>query len=229
LLTSEGATTIPTGCGIAAPASRYASPDLKTLCLYSLLTAAQYLVLDPTGNTDAIKQAIQARAPRRLSPISVPAGVTHDVFHKLPAELKQMVMGYLRPEEAQALITASWTMYLGTANHGFWRLYALRELPWLFELAALAGEGARLDYKDICFWMDEASTLDDPGRADMFLSLVNRRRLWEDWEGLGRAYERVEEYASSFQAVYGAAGVGPLEWMRESLDKGEKLLGEEEE
>jgi hypothetical protein len=109
LRTSEGATTIPTGSGPAAPASRYACPDLKSpRC--SLLTAPQYLVLDPTGNTDAIKQAIRTRGLRRPRPVSVPAGVAPEVFNMLPTELQQEVMKYLRPKEAQALITASWTM-----------------------------------------------------------------------------------------------------------------------
>ncbi|KAH6683546.1 hypothetical protein F5X68DRAFT_233602 [Plectosphaerella plurivora] len=150
----------------------------------------EYLVLDPMGPTDFfIEKIIRKRPAPGTSGFlhRTPQRTSSDIFSLLPHELKFLILENLRPTDAYSLTTASRAMLSGTSRPIFWKQYALRHLPWLFELRPIArkDEQCKYDYRDLSNWADNMSQLNDPKRTDRYLFLVNRRRLWESWHGLG--------------------------------------------
>lgn len=106
--------------------------------------------------------------------------VRHDSFGRFPVEIAHSICPYLSGDSMKALLQASFEVSVATHHNSFWKLFIKSDMPWFWEIHRLVKNDklpGYLNYKGFHLWLDHVST-PKFGKADNFLGVANRRRIW---------------------------------------------------
>jgi hypothetical protein len=120
----------------------------------------------------------------------------HDIFDKLPDELRQEVFNLLPISSVLALKAASLSMHV--CPDRFWKQKLETEIPWLWELHDIdpfKSQALEARLSTIVAELERKSRYKE-GEVDYIPGLVNRRRIWAVCEEIRGLYQdKLEEAA----------------------------------
>ncbi|KAE8353178.1 hypothetical protein BDV28DRAFT_112610 [Aspergillus coremiiformis] len=136
--------------------------------------------------------------------------VLRDPFSMIPVEIMHSICSYLPGESLKALLRASFEVSVATHHNSFWKLFLKWDMPWFWEVHRLVASHKLppyLNYKGFYLWLDEI-TAPRYGKADRFLGVANRRRIWGISEQLIGKYDRALSQSSSKGTSQDTEGAG---------------------
>jgi hypothetical protein len=156
----------------------------------------EYSVCDP-GLRHGFEDMLQSMLPASLfegdtGSSTLSNKVRHDPLHVVPYDVLLDIFEHFDTNEMLALMKASTHVLETTRNTAFWKhMLRLRIIPWFWELGTLL-ENATLpesfDYKGLFLWINNVTT-PEYGMEGPFISIANRRRIWEACKHLAPMYK----------------------------------------
>ncbi|KAB8230366.1 uncharacterized protein BDW43DRAFT_302469 [Aspergillus alliaceus] len=129
--------------------------------------------------------------------------VRHDPFSRLPVKIVHSICSYLSGDSMKALLQASFEVSVATHYNSFWKLFIKSDMPWFWEVHRLVKYNklpGYLNYKGFYLWLDHVST-PKFGKADNFLGVANRRRIWGLCQEVKIKYDRAWTHSSRLKIL----------------------------
>lgn len=159
----------------------------------------QYTVHPPTYNMEVLDnlQNIIADVDFSMPPskLDLEHRVRNDSLSTLPHDILYMIFPHLSIKDIFTLMGCSWHVYTATRNNGFWKQIIRRGiLPWFWELSDFfeANFSDNVDFKGLYLWLDRI-TKPRRGMEGDFMSIANRRRIWNVCEQVGLLYWKTND------------------------------------
>lgn len=131
----------------------------------------------------------------QISPEAIilgPANPHNDPFSKLSNELIREISNLL-PYDALVSLSVSRPFYHDTLSNPFWKSRIASDMPWLWDMGAIAETSTtQIDYMKLYAWLEFVTT-PKFGVAPPFLAMANRRRIWQPCMELARHCKEVRK------------------------------------
>lgn len=132
----------------------------------------------------------------QISPEAIilgPANPHNDPFSKLSNELIREISNLLPYDALVSLRSVSRPFYHDTLSNPFWKSRIASDMPWLWDMGAIAETSTtQIDYMKLYAWLEFVTT-PKFGVAPLFLAMANRRRIWQPCMELARHCKEVRK------------------------------------
>ncbi|KAH6876565.1 hypothetical protein B0T10DRAFT_585247 [Thelonectria olida] len=175
--------------------------------IWEKIIGEEFTVANPLEVEDFrrhLTEKIVGKALQHSSDTVVPGPSDHgpDPFDKLPLDILRCIAKLLPAAELVQLYDVSQAVHQATHDNQFWKQRLLEDMPWLWDMGDIFSEhmleGA--DYKSLYSWLD---TVTDPvyGVKAPFLSIANRRRIWNVSLQIEAEYSKKQQKQTSTQPI----------------------------